>query len=737
MSSNNKRRKPLLSCSKRQIRRIIASNDHQSSLLTDDNSIYSKSSSSSDNNDEIYKPLQSFISQTVSNNLQILTNDILSNNNDYAINDDLADSFASDSSSDPLVLSDKDSNLSPSHNNNSVLNELNKSIQHLEEFESSLRVWAMNNNITHSALSQLLVILNNHTYHNLPLDARTLLKTSRLPLYNLTEIGNGSFWYYGLEKCILNMVEEQYDVDTLELLINIDGLPIAKSSNSSIWPILCSDTKFKKVFMIGAYYGHEKPIDSNMYLEQFVNEIVPLVQNGFKMPNNKLITIKMHGLICDAPAKSFVLCTKGHTGYYSCSKCIIKGSYINNRICFPLYTTEIEDNGHSDEIIGFSDLRTDLEFKNNDYADTYQHSISILNNIPQFGLISNVPLDYMHLVCLGVIKKMINLWISGPLPIRMLARDIKIISDKLIDYQKTTPNDFSRKPRSLYDYKHFKATELRNFLLYTGPIVLKNYLQNNLYTNFIVLHVSITILINPNYCTNNTFIVYAKKLLIKFVLGFQKLYGEENVSHNVHNLLHLADDVQKYGALDEFSAFRFENHMSSIKKMLRKSERPLQQLAKRYSERENIVKLNNTKLIRQSGLKKLHTSGPLTNSISTNKTSVIQYKQYTSSKLSIICDGTKNCFCLLNDNVVVFVQNIVKFISSDKIYICGYDLKPLTPYSCYTIPCSSTDLNIKIVSGIGKNQTLHIWPIDTIKAKIWLIPFKEKYIAVPIIHSYT
>ncbi|CAI6356327.1 unnamed protein product [Macrosiphum euphorbiae] len=161
--------------------------------------------------------------------------------------------------------------------------------------------------------------------------------------------------------------------------------------------------------------------------------------------------------------------------------------------------------------------------------------------------------------------------------------------------------------------------------------------------------------------------------------------------------------------------------------MLRKSERPLQQLAKRYSEQENIG---------QSGLKKLHTSGPLSNSISTIKTSVIQYKQYTSFKLSILCDGTKNCFCLLNDNVVVFVQNIVKFISSDKIYICGYDLKTLTPSSFYTIPCSSIDLNIKIVS-IGKNQTLQIWPIDTIKAKIWLIPFKEKYIAVPIIHSYT
>lgn len=157
-------------------------------------------------------------------------------------------------------------------------------------------------------LIHLFCLIKIPICHQVIITQTLILKTSRLPLYNLIEIGNGSFWYYGFEKCILNMVEEQYNVDTLELLINIDGLPIAKSSNSSIWPILCSDTKFKKVFMIGAYYGHEKPIDSNMYLEQFVNEIIPLIQNGFKMPNNKFINIKMYGLICDAPAKSFVLC---------------------------------------------------------------------------------------------------------------------------------------------------------------------------------------------------------------------------------------------------------------------------------------------------------------------------------------------------------------------------------------------------------------------------------------------
>lgn len=36
-----------------------------------------------------------------------------------------------------------------------------------------------------------------------------------------------------------------------------------------------------------------------------------------------------------------------------------------------------------------------------------------------------------------------------------------------------TPSDFVRKLRSICDVKHWKSTELQTFLLYTGPIVLK------------------------------------------------------------------------------------------------------------------------------------------------------------------------------------------------------------------------------------------------------------------------
>ena len=43
------------------------------------------------------------------------------------------------------------------------------------------------------------------------------------------------------------------------------------------------------------------------------------------------------------------------------------------------------------------------------------------------------------------------------------------------------------------------------------------------------------------------------------------LFGECYVSHNVHNLLHICDDVSNFGPLDSYSAFCFENYLGILK----------------------------------------------------------------------------------------------------------------------------------------------------------------------------
>lgn len=113
-----------------------------------------------------------------------------------------------------------------------------------------------------------------------------------------------------------------------------------------------------------------------------------------------------------------------------------------------------------------------------------------------------------------------------------------------------------------------------------------NHLKS-FYDNFILLHAAIKILSSPHLCQNIEFNNYAKELLIIFVDQCRTLYGDYFISYNVHCLIHLADDVMRFGPLDLFSSFIFENKMKSVKSMIWKHERVLAQIVRRLSEEEN------------------------------------------------------------------------------------------------------------------------------------------------------
>lgn len=76
----------------------------------------------------------------------------------------------------------------------------------------------------------------------------------------------------------------------------------------------------------------------------------------------------------------------------------------------------------------------------------------------------------------------------------------------------------------------------------------------------------------------------AKELLKYFVEHYKDFYGSDYITSNVHNLVHLTDEVQRFGPLHTFSAYPFENKLYLLKRMLRHGNKPLAQIAKRLSE---------------------------------------------------------------------------------------------------------------------------------------------------------
>jgi len=126
----------------------------------------------------------------------------------------------------------------------------------------------------------------------------------------------------------------------------------------------------------------------------------------------------------------------------------------------------------------------------------------------------------------------------------------------------------------LNELSRFKATEFRQLLLYTGQVVFKPFLSEDCFNHFMTLSIAMVILLSKNM---NEYINYARNVLHYFVKNFEIIYGKHLVSHNVHGLLNIADDYEKFGSLDNISAFTF---MKNIKKKLRKRDLPLQQVTK-------------------------------------------------------------------------------------------------------------------------------------------------------------
>lgn len=200
-------------------------------------------------------------------------------------------------------------------------------------------------------------------------------------------------------------------------------------------------------------------------------------------------------------------------------------------------------------------------------------------------------LDYMHLACVGVMKKLLEMLMYGSLKIRLTRNQKITISQRLLFLRSQIPSEFQRKTRSLFCVRQWKATEFRFFLLYCGPIVLRGVISKHLYRfiHFLLLHFAMRILCSDRLAIQ--FNVKAKECLEKFVLLVPELYGKETQVINIHNLVHIADDVLNMGcSLSRINCFPFENTLGKIKRTLRTAVKPLAQICRREHERTQLKK---------------------------------------------------------------------------------------------------------------------------------------------------
>jgi len=257
----------------------------------------------------------------------------------------------------------------------------------------------------------------------------------------------------------------------------------------------------------------------------------------------------------------------------------------------------------------------------------YRHR-TILTEIPGFDLVREIPHEYLHHVCLGVVKKLLGIfqWLlkekndTGEKKDGMKKKK-KVVANKKKtqtgkekkdkkktktgkekkDKKKTQtgkekkvdericlanayrPREFQRGPAALDELPHYKGTQFRGMLLYYGPYIFNNIIERQYMKHFFLLSVAIRALVCNNVPLDEeekaiyveTVATHVYRFLRKFVMDSIDLYGPEFVVHNVHCLIHAAEDFRRFGPLDVFSAFHFESFLGRLKKYIKTGCQPM------------------------------------------------------------------------------------------------------------------------------------------------------------------
>lgn len=208
-----------------------------------------------------------------------------------------------------------------------------KSVEPKENIVRELRQWAIESNIQQNHLDRLLQILRGELIPSLPKSSKTLLQTVSAS-YCIIEMEDngimsspGQFAYLGIEDGLKRCVNPDTHNGTIELLFNVDGLPISGSSGKSFWPILCKIHYVPDIhspYPVAIYLGESKPKNLDDYLRQFIQEINHLQEHGTVI-SGKTYEVQLKGIVADTPARAFLKCCKCHGGYNACERCVVRG----------------------------------------------------------------------------------------------------------------------------------------------------------------------------------------------------------------------------------------------------------------------------------------------------------------------------------------------------------------------------------------------------------------------------
>ena len=241
----------------------------------------------------------------------------------------------------------------------------------------------------------------------------------------------------------------------------------------------------------------------------------------------------------------------------------------SKHLCWPCSTS----NGNARTMDNINSIVDDMEASDNPLPRHEAKGItgrSLLLNHENFSIIEQVSTEYMHSVCLGCVKRLLQLTFNvGENRLRATKRkrsDPKEFNTLIRLVQ--VPYEWSRRIRNL-DFAVLKAAEFRNIILFFFSIVVKciepKYVKERKLWLQLAFVIRACVLSNEEFCNIDSPTISA--LALNFYKNYEQVYGGNNCTYSIHVVGSHILQIRGDSPLTERSAFIFESFYAEMKNL--------------------------------------------------------------------------------------------------------------------------------------------------------------------------
>ena len=371
-------------------------------------------------------------------------------------------------------------------------------------------------------------------------------------------------------------VSQGMGMNDMTLTLNSDGFLVNSTSKIEPWPIylIINELGFKHRFsiryvvLLGIFYGTVHP-NLNKLLEVCLEKQMDVLLRGLTV-NGQTYTFKMMFSSLDKPARASLMEMTSHSSTQGCMFCFTQMETIHSK--GRQYRTFPFENAA--ELLREDDdfTATGISSSINSQIQFGQKDVTFFENFRDFKPVSSQIIDLLHCLFGGCVKKLVYLLFDYEYRENSfsLFKNLNTINASIQKLK--PPTIFCTRIRSIKFVKFFRAHEFRAFILYYGPMILRDHLSEAQFNNLILLS-QISFLASQSFFDE----ISIASLEIKihaFLTGFAEIYGKQFISINFHELVHIPDNIRNNGAIYQLSCFGFENLNKLLKETVHGSRRP-------------------------------------------------------------------------------------------------------------------------------------------------------------------